>query len=58
MFYVIINKYAPMSFSWNGTTTVSGQEAKFQTMEAAQKAVDWYREFPGNENSIMEIVRR
>ena len=58
MFYVIINKYAPMSYSWNGTTRLPGQEAEFDTYEAAQKAVEWYREFPGNENSIMEIVRR
>ncbi len=58
MYHVIINRFAPLSRTWNGTTTVSGQEAKFQTIEAAQKAVDWYREFTGNENSIMEIVSR
>jgi hypothetical protein len=58
MYYVIINKFAPMAFSWNGTTTVPGQEAKFQTIEAAKKAVDWYREFPGNESATMEIVER
>ncbi len=58
MYHVIINRFAPMSFSWNGTTTVPGQEAKFHTVEAAQKAVDWYREFPGNESATMEIVER
>lgn len=58
MFNIIINRYAPMLFSWNGTTLVPGQEAEFDTKEAAQEAVDWYKGFPGNKDAVLEIVQR